>query len=95
MFLDVDGEVVALGAASRAGLALRLEADLLDAEVTALVIEGAEVVVVSVEEIAPLRSLLGRWHADQGVLRDDLRVLQDALAAAACRQSLLAQSQRL
>ena len=90
MFLDIDGEIVSLDAGARSSLSVRLTDEAIDWELTALLNEGIEVAAVPLDELGPLRSLLGRWHADDGVLREDLRRLQDALAAAVCRRQIVA-----
>jgi hypothetical protein len=90
MFLDVDGELVSLDAGSRASLSARLVEEAIDWELTALLAEEPDVTVIPADGLAALRSLLGRWHAEVGVLREDLRRLQDALAAALCRRAIVA-----
>lgn len=89
MFLDVDGELVSLEASTRSCLATRLADEAIDWELTSLLGDELDVVVVPPDELVPLRSMLGRWHADDGVLREDLRRLQDALAAALCRRAIV------
>lgn len=90
MFLDVDGELVSLDASSRSCLSTKLVDEAIDWELTALLAEETDVTVIPLDELGALRSLLGRWHADDGVLREDLRRLQDALAAALCRRAIVA-----
>jgi hypothetical protein len=90
MFLDVDGELVSLNASARSYLSARLVDEAIDWELTALLAEETDVTVVPLDELVSLRSMLGRWHADDGVLREDLRRLQDALAAAVCRRAIVA-----
>jgi hypothetical protein len=89
MYLDVDGELVSLDASSRSYLSTRLGDEAIDWELTELLGEETDLTVVPLDELVPLRSLLGRWHADDGVLREDLRRLQDALAAAVCRRTIV------
>ena len=90
MFLDVDGELVSLDASARSCLSTKLADEAIDWELTALLADELDVAVVPLDELVPLRSMLGRWHADDGVLREDLRRLQDALAAAVCRRAIVA-----
>lgn len=90
MLLGVDGELVLLGRGSVSTLRARLHDEAIDWELTALLDEDAKVAAVAPDEVAPLRKLLGRWHADEGVLRADLGRLQDALAAAELRRRLVA-----
>jgi len=47
---------------------------------------GGDAVHVSADECVELVALLGRWHADEGVLPADLSDLRDAVTAAALRQ---------
>lgn len=79
VLVDVDGAVVALDPRSFAALSERLQDEAIDWELTGLLADLPERVRVPVAELAPLRLLLGRWHADDGALRDDLRALLGAL----------------
>lgn len=81
VLVDVDGAVVALEPRSLAALAERLHDEAIDWELTSLLSDLPERVRIPTGEVAPLRLLLGRWHADDGALRDDLRTLLGALTA--------------
>jgi hypothetical protein len=90
MYLDVDGELVAVGLGRRAALARRLLARDPESLVAARLLDDATapVVLIATEDFMELRDVLGLWHAEDGVLLDELGYLAEAVGAASTRRSL-------
>jgi hypothetical protein len=94
MYLDVDGELVAFGLGRRALLAERMLARDETSKLAVRLLQGPDVTVVAVsaDDFAEISDVLSLWHAEQGVLLDDLGHLQDAVGAATTRRRLVART---
>jgi hypothetical protein len=92
MYLDVDGELVAFGLGRRALLAGRLLARHEDSKVGARLADDPSLPVVAIlaEDFDEIREVLGLWHAEEGVLLDELGRLREAVGAAKTRRGLVA-----